>query len=596
VRSFLKKRQAGGKPPASKQQVMRKVKVARKPAARRPAPHKIATSKALATPVATPAADTLEALPEDAGRSSQEQALRAKPLRAFPEQSAIAAPLQSENGRPAVAIPKPRLIQQTPAGTASIQKAGIADKVMGVFTSKMLAQAANFIGQIPDETFGPLTSVAKAGLHGFIKRLAAIPPTKLVTMAKRVFSAVQSPHYVLGFLLGLLKGFVIDGLLGIFVLFYDLAKLAIKLPTWGYKVAKRIGAPAIMALVGDISSIGQWISTNAPALAAGLLEQLGGKGGLSGAVAQITGYLLTKAKGGASKIGNKIASGLVSFFSQSKAKIGRALGEVAGRLSGAVLFEIILAVLTSGGGSAITAVKTSLKAVLGLLGKIGRGFLKVIVPLGKVLGRALRALKGWILALAHTGPLKGLSTKLTELFEKLSKFIKTVVGRLTGAGKAGAASTGGRPRVPPEGLPAPDSLPRGAKTTTEGLPAPASIPRAGAIRSMWTRAQEARAFAKEWIITRGRGLDVVEFYDHRHFVEYFRNLAGKAREIPVAFVNGEGKLVLDLTRVKIPVKWYHQAPVRVPPQHLPSRPQPVGTTQPPVGTTQPPVGTTQPPG
>ena len=444
-------------------------------------------------------------------------------------------------------------ISQSDVQSGLIQKAGISDQVAGVFTSQLLAQAAALVSQIPDQAYGPLTSLAKAGLQGFIKQLAAVPAMKLVKMGKKVFAALQSPQYLLGYLVGLLKGFFVDGLAGIFILIYDLAKLAINIPLLGVKLAQRLGAPAISALSMEIGQIGQWISQNAPTLAAGLLQGLGGKDGLSGALAQLVAYLLTQAKGAAAKIGGKMASGLLSFFSKSKGAIGRALGEVAGRLSGAVLFEIILAVVTSGGGSAITAVKTGLRAILGLLGKIGRGFLKVVVPLAKILGKAIGALRGWILALANSGPMKALGSKLGELFSKLGNFIKTVVGRLTGSKKAAAATPGGKPPVPADGLPAPASLPPGARTTTEGLPAPASIPRSGAIRYAWNNAQEARAFIETWMVQLAG--KVHEFPNHRAFVEYFRSIAGNAREIPVAFF-AKGELVFDSTRVNVPISWH----------------------------------------
>jgi hypothetical protein len=435
----------------------------------------------------------------------------------------------------------------------TIQKAGVADQVAGMFTSQLLRQAAALVSQIPDQAYGPLTPLAKAGLQGFIKRLASVPATMLVKMGRKALAALQSPQYLMGYLIGLLKGFFVDGLAGIFILIYDLAKLAIKIPALGVKFARRFGAPAVSALASDIGGIGQWISKNAPALSAGLIQGLGSKGGLSGALAQIIAYLLTKAKGASAKIGDKIAGGLLGFFSKSKGAIGRALGETAGRVSGAALFEIILAVVTSGGGSAITAVKTSLRAVLGLLGKIGSGFMKFIVPLAKLLGKAIGALKGWILALARSGPMKSLGTKLGELFSKLGTFIKKVIGRLTGSKKSTSATPGGQPPVPTDGLPAPASLPRGARTTTEGLPAPASIPRSGAIRHAWNGVQDAQAFIQTWMVTYGG--KVHEFPNHQAFVEYFRRLAGNAREIPVAFY-AKGELVFDSTRVNVPRLWY----------------------------------------
>ena len=368
---------------------------------------------------------------------------------------------------------------QHSAPESKVQRATLTDKLLGGVANRLLQQAAAMVGMISDDAFGPLTSLAKAGLHGFLKRLAAVSPTKLMKMARKVFAALKSPQYLLGYLIGLLKGFFVDGLAGIFILLYDLGKLAVKFQSFGFEIAKRLGSMEVKSLSSQISGIGQWLSENAPGLATALLQELGGKGGLSGSVAVIAGYLLGKAKGAASSFGGKIAGGLIKFFSKSKGVIGRTLGEIAGRLSGAVLFEIILAVVTSGGGSAITAVKTGARGLLAMLGKVGRGVMAVIGPLGTWIGRAMKALKGWVLALGRSPRLKGLSTKLGQLLEKLGGFVKLLAGKLKRPKKAGAGTTAGgtRPKVPSEGLPAPASLPKGAKTTTEGLPAPASVPR-----------------------------------------------------------------------------------------------------------------------
>ncbi|MDX1615820.1 MAG: hypothetical protein R3300_16015 [Candidatus Promineifilaceae bacterium] len=440
------------------------------------------------------------------------------------------------------------------AQPATLQRAGVADTALGAVTSKLLAQAAAFVEQIPDESFGPLINLAKAGLLGFIKKLAAVPATKLIKMARKVFQALKSPSYVLGFLLGLLKGFFVDGLAGIFILIYDLAKLAVELPQLGVKLAQRLGQRALSALAGEIGALGQWLSANAPVVAAALLQELSGKGGLSGAVAQIVAYLMSKAKGVATQFGGKMAAGLMNFLGKSKAAVGRALGAVAGRLSGAALFEILLTVATSGGGAALSAVKTGLRATLGLLGKVGRGFMKVLAPLGKLLGKAVSALKGWIGALANAKATKELGAKLSALFSKLGKFIKSILGRSTQSGKPGTATTGGRAAAAGEGLPAPASLPKGARTTTEGLPSPASLPRSGLVKYSWTDKVKARSFAEHWMVNLGG--KVLEYPNHRAFVDYWRRLSGKASDIPVAFVNGKGELVLDTTRLDIPRSWY----------------------------------------
>ena len=94
----------------------------------------------------------------------------------------------------------------------------------------------------------------------------------------------------------------------------------------------------------------------------------------------------------AETVGSKAARGIIGFLGQPS----NVLGEIAGRISGQAIFELVLAALTSGGGAGLTAAKAALKPIGMMIRKIGRFIFRIIRGIGKAL-RFLREALGSVM-------------------------------------------------------------------------------------------------------------------------------------------------------------------------------------------------------
>lgn len=264
----------------------------------------------------------------------------------------------------------------------------------------------------------------KEGLIGFFEKLkTAKEETKILVTDKIArIMAGKSSDYTLGLLIGLLKGFFIDGLLGIFLAIWGLIKGLRNLWSFFAAVGKLInGFPEEIAnLIQGFRNLGQEISANIKPAIEEFKKFISDP---SQAQALVT-MIVEKGKSKAKEAGGKIAESLLSSFLKPGAEAS--VGEIAGRGVGMVLFEVVFAIITAGGGAAVTGVKVAAKFLAKIGGKILGSVLKVFRTLYELFGSAVDVVKRGASFLK--GKVLGKITgKLGRLLEKVKIFISRIL-------------------------------------------------------------------------------------------------------------------------------------------------------------------------
>jgi hypothetical protein len=199
---------------------------------------------------------------------------------------------------------------------------------------------------MPATALGPLGAVLREAMIGFVNRaLEEKNLAELERVADRFarLATKGSWDFTVGYGLGLLKG-VWDGIAGPFILLWDIAKLLGNAVVWLGKIALSALTPAGRALVASIRA--SWATINAeirPAVSAFL------KGPKDpGRIFKLIRGVMNQIASAARNAGAKVFDKLMGFLH----KPDRQLGESIGFVTGVIVFEVVLTVLTAGGYAA----------------------------------------------------------------------------------------------------------------------------------------------------------------------------------------------------------------------------------------------------
>jgi hypothetical protein len=294
-------------------------------------------------------------------------------------------------------------------------KASLVDRAIGAFVK--------FVDLIPGKNLGTVWELLQEGVKGFLGRLGSASAASKVGAADKIASIIagEDPQFTVGYAKGILKGFFIDGALGIFIAVWDLVK-GIK-ALWDFLK----GVPEIIqAFPEDIQAmIANWDEVQTqigPAIEEA--KNLFLNPDQAGAFMAVIGE---KAKALAKEGGEKIAQALLDFFTQpgASAQIGETIGDIVGM----ALWEVVFAVVTEGGGAAVTAAKAGMKetaeVLAKLFGKVAGGILKAVEEVGAAFRKVVKWVKGGIEF--AKGKLAEIGGKFGELLEKLEAFFTKVL-------------------------------------------------------------------------------------------------------------------------------------------------------------------------
>ena len=275
------------------------------------------------------------------------------------------------------------------------------------------------------EVLGGLWEVfVKPGLLGFLGKLKSTPrevKTRVIDKIANIFSG-KDKAFTWAFLKGLLKGFFIDGALGIFIAIWDLVKGLGQLWDFLKDLGKSIGG-----LPDTLRSLLDGFEGRARQLADGMgpaIDELKATllgPGQSNALAD---QIVEKGKAFAKQGGEAMADKLLSFFSSPEATTE--IGDTVGDLLGMALWEVVFAALTAGAGTAVSAIKEGTGAIAKFLSKIIEGVLKVIEEIKVFFGKVVDVVKEAIAFIK--GKLKELGSSFMELLEDAGQFFGKLLG------------------------------------------------------------------------------------------------------------------------------------------------------------------------
>ena len=262
-----------------------------------------------------------------------------------------------------------------------------------------------------------------AGIRGYLKALLEEDDATKVYAFEKYLTIILGgdESFSIGYAKGLLCGFFVSGLVGIIQMIIDLICLVGKIPKFiesfrrffgafpeemekAAQAIKEFDAAMTAALPGALDQVLEVISD--PVKIAGLVETVAASGAAS-----------------AEKMGAAVAEKLLAMAREPS----KGLGFKVGQATGVVLFEVVLGLLTAGGGAAVSAVKIS--------AKVG---LKVIASIGKNILGAIHFLKPWFLMFKNfavsvgTYLTKGFrlaAGKLGKVFDRIEEFFAAILKR-----------------------------------------------------------------------------------------------------------------------------------------------------------------------
>lgn len=297
---------------------------------------------------------------------------------------------------------------------------GLSQPVKAKWVDKAIDAALRLIDEFPGRFIvGGMWEFIKKGLKGFYGKLKlAAEDVKIRTVDKiATIMAGRDEAFIWAYLKGILKGFFIDGALGIFIAIWDLIKGIGKLWDFLKDIGDAIGRfPEDMErLLQSFVKVGQDLAANIEPAMNELKKLVFDKQQAGSFIAVI----VEKGKGLAKKAGEKIADSLLNFFSKPEASAD--IGETIGNITGQVLWEVVFAALTAGGGAAVTGIKSAARAVGKLVGKVVTGILKVVEEIHLAFGKVVEWVKGALKFVK--GKLSELGSRFTKLLEDVGEFL-----------------------------------------------------------------------------------------------------------------------------------------------------------------------------
>jgi hypothetical protein len=375
-----------------------------------------------------------------------------------------------------MAILNPAMIPVILAGKAW---GALPDCYKGPIINFLLDVAIHFLKSAPQVSmFGPLWQVLKAGVIGFLEGVRSRSRDEKIRITNKLAKIVSggNPAFLIGYAKGLMIG-LWKGLKQPFELAYDLIKLLNYAQTWAEKAGEQaltqalapagVPAPApaapapirrvptpsanVAAPGGGQAAIQQKLTQMLAELrppmdqvSTGFMPALqetfsGGAGITYADVKKKLGSLLAGAESALRAKGHELAGIACKSFLNDKNDAQ--LGEDVGDISGQVLFEVILLILTEG---LIEALKP-LQGIAKLLDWAGEAFGAALKGLAKVGGWVVDGVKGLWKFVENSGAGKKVVQALQQVGEIFVRYADELMG-LGGkaAGREGAQAAGGK--------------------------------------------------------------------------------------------------------------------------------------------------------
>lgn len=313
--------------------------------------------------------------------------------------------------------------------------------VIIVFVLEILIR---FVAALPDSVIlvgaGPLAALVKHAILGFLRKIEGEGGgniDKAVAVADRVARLLQggSLEFVGGYAVGILSG-IWDGITGPIEMVVMVIEGVASIAEWLDKKASELPQD-LAAIFAKAASTAQTIKANAwPAIK----SVFSGEGGGMGKVLSLLKGAWGAITGAAAGVGGAVADALMSFLMLPDYELGKKLGWV----TGTVIFEVALAVLTGGASAALKAAQGPIARIVKLIVKMHEYMGKVFEEILHFLPGIQRAMEKAFSAIAESPALKPILAALKGLFKDIESASARALGRLSGEASTEAASVAAR--------------------------------------------------------------------------------------------------------------------------------------------------------
>ena len=288
---------------------------------------------------------------------------------------------------------------------------------------KAIDAALRGVALLPGEVIvGAIWPWFQAGLEGFLTKMRSVSDEEKVTLFEKIGSIVLglNTKAQLGFVIGAVKGFFLDGLLGIVQMILDLICFIPKALKFMETFANFLtnlpdhmeaAWQALMELVTAIkSAIG------------GALGELKDLITNPARIAELAKIIFEAGKSKSKEIGEMFADTLLNYARLP----AKTLGEKAGRLVGSVAFEAVVTYLTAGAEAGISALKIGVKEALRWVFELGKKFFEIV---GKVLP-FLEDIANVVVRVAKylSNLFKMVCDKLNQAIQRIIDFFRSILG------------------------------------------------------------------------------------------------------------------------------------------------------------------------
>lgn len=316
-------------------------------------------------------------------------------------------------------------------GLASALGGFHAGKAWGALPLSVRAKAVNLaidgaikgVGLLPgDTTLGLLWPWFKAGIEGFLNRLKKLDDGEKVTLFEKMAGIILglNTKAQLGFSIGMIKGFFIDGVLGIVQMILDMTCFVPRVLKFISAFSRLLGKlPDHMEAVWDaIKDLGASIKSAID----GALDELKELIHDPSKFIEAAKIIYEAGKDKSRELGEKLADALI----EQARKPAKTLGRKAGEIVGQAVFEGLLAYLTAGTGAGITALKTGAKQAVKWVAELGKKFFeiaKLLIPIVDDISLVVRRAAKFLPKL-----FRAVGDKLDQAIQHVIDFFHSILG------------------------------------------------------------------------------------------------------------------------------------------------------------------------
>ncbi len=292
--------------------------------------------------------------------------------------------------------------------------------------NKAIDAALLGVEKLPGEPLvGPLWGWFQAGLTGFLTKLRKVADAEKVAIFQKIGKMIigLDAKAALGFAGGALKGFLVDGLLGIVQMVINMVCFVPRAIKFCEQMVK-----SFTELPDELSAAWEAmkdLGSSIKGVVGGAIDQLAELWKNPKRAKELLRMVYEAGKEKSREAGELIADKMLEYARLSSA----ALGEKVGRLVGQFAFEAVVTYLTAGAEAGIAAAKVAAREALEWVIQLGRRFFKIVTKALPILGDIARII---VRAAKYlTRAFNTICDKIYEAIQRTRDFFYSLLGICT---------------------------------------------------------------------------------------------------------------------------------------------------------------------